>query len=102
MRYRIQKLTVSGFAHYEVIDTENNCETICTTKSYIDAQAFIQQKEASHEKHYAEIKWSWEDVHAVRPEWSEERCRSWWIGNQKWFREVLVEHGNEMLSDMLG
>lgn len=53
------------------------------------------------EKHYAEIKWSWEDVHAVRPEWDEAKCRSWWEVNEKWFKDVLTEYGNEMLSNTL-
>ena len=32
---------------------------------------------------YAVIRWSWEDVQAVRPEWDETRCRKWWAENEK-------------------
>ena len=53
------------------------------------------------EKHYAETRWSWEDVQEARPDWDEMRCRSWWIGNQKWFRDALTEHGNEILHNII-
>jgi hypothetical protein len=46
---------------------------------------------------YAEIRWSWEDVQEAHPEWSEAECRQWWENNEKWFRDVLIEHGNEIL-----
>lgn len=53
------------------------------------------------EKYYAEIKWSWEDVHGIRPEWDEEKCRHWWEHNEKWFKDVLTEYDNEILPNIL-
>jgi hypothetical protein len=50
---------------------------------------------------YAVIRWSWEDVQNVRPDWDETRCREWWAKNEKWFADALTEHGNEMLSNLL-
>lgn len=52
-------------------------------------------------EHHAEIKWSWEDVHALRPEWNEEKCRDWWAANERWFKDVLTEYGNEILANAL-
>ena len=101
MRYSIQEMNNSGFTYYEVIDTADNCKTVFQTTNYIESLDFTRQLETNGEKHYAEILWSWEDVHAVRPEWDEAKCREWWENNQKWFRDVLTEHGNEMLSDIL-
>lgn len=48
---------------------------------------------------YAGTVWSWEDVQAVRPEWDEGQCRRWWKENERSFREMLTQYGNEILSN---
>ena len=52
-------------------------------------------------QHYAIIKWSIEDVQAFRPDWDDAACVKWWKEHEKSFRDVLTEHGNEMLSCIL-
>lgn len=102
MRYSIQKMTISGFTHYEIIDTENNCETVAAVKNYVAAYNLCDQLNCSTEKTYATTTWSWEDVAGMKPDWTEEQCRQWWENNEKWFKDVLTEYGNEILSNIPG
>jgi hypothetical protein len=37
MRYSLQEMNGSGFTYYEIIDTENACKVVFSTKSYIAA-----------------------------------------------------------------
>lgn len=53
-------------------------------------------------KYFAVVRWMIEDVKALRPEWTDEQCRVWWEKNEKSFSDILTEHGNECLSQMLG
>lgn len=50
---------------------------------------------------FAGIVWRVEDVQAFRPEWSDEKCRKWLMQNERWFRDQLIEYGNEMLHNAL-
>lgn len=50
---------------------------------------------------FADIVWSVEDIQALRPDWTEERCRRWIAENEKAFRDVLTHYGNECLECML-
>ena len=34
MRYILQEMNVSGFTHYEIIDTENKCEVVYISRDY--------------------------------------------------------------------
>lgn len=47
---------------------------------------------------YAGIIWQAEDLQAQHPDWTIEECHKWMQQNQKWFRDALIEYGNEMLS----
>ena len=100
MRYKIQIIRSSGFTHYEIVDSENKGETIATVKNYIAALNLCEQLNGTSET-YAHTKWSWEDVAGIKPEWSEDRCREWWKQNEKWFRDIMTQYGNEVLSDVL-
>lgn len=51
-------------------------------------------------KCYAVIKWTIEDLQASKPEWSEKQCAEWWKHNERWFKETLIQLGNEILSDI--
>jgi hypothetical protein len=97
----IQKMTVSGFSHYEIIDTENHCETIAAVKNYIAALKLWNLLNDVAEETYAKTEWSWEDVAAIRPDWTEDQCRKWWETNERGFAETLTQYGNEMLACML-
>lgn len=33
-RYVIQETSISGFVHYEIIDTENNCDVVYSSQNY--------------------------------------------------------------------
>ena len=101
MRYTIQKMTISGFTHYEIIDTENNCETVAAVKNYIAALNVCEQMNGKAEN-YGTTTWSWEDVAGMKPDWTEEQCQNWWNSNKKWFLDVLTEYGNEILSNIVG
>ena len=37
MRYSLQEMNFSGYTYYEIIDTENKCKVIFTTKNYSKA-----------------------------------------------------------------
>jgi hypothetical protein len=53
---------------------------------------------------YAVVRWSVEDVICAAQkqgvELTEEQARRWWQRNERAFREMLVEDGNERLSYM--
>ena len=34
-RFVIQEMKISGFTHYEIIDTENECKTVYTSRDYM-------------------------------------------------------------------
>lgn len=53
------------------------------------------------EQFFATIRWTIEDVQNLRPEWTEEQARAWWIENERFFRETLTEYGNEILANAL-
>ena len=50
------------------------------------------------EKYYAETRWHVDDLKAIRPDWSDEQCRSWWEEHERAFRDILIQYGNEILS----
>ena len=50
---------------------------------------------------YAVIKWSIEDIQAIRPDWDAEKCAAWWAENERAFQETLTQYGNEILSNAL-
>ena len=52
-------------------------------------------------EYYAVVLWCWEDVQNAHPDWNETRCRAWLEANEKWFRDVLTEYGNEILSNTI-
>lgn len=53
------------------------------------------------EKFYAVIRWTIEDIQAIRPDWTTEDCRAWWEAHEKAFAEILIQHGNECLQVMI-
>lgn len=101
MRYTIQKRNNSGFTFYQIVDTEDNCDVVATTRNYIAAMNIWCKLSEIEDETYATTTWSWEDVAGIKPEWSEEQCREWWEQNEKWFRDVITQYGNEVLSDVL-
>lgn len=50
--------------------------------------------------YFAVVKWTIEDIQAVHPEWTESKCVEWWRQNERWFKETLIQLGNEILSDI--
>ena len=53
------------------------------------------------EKYFAIIRWSVEDVQAMRPDWTEKQCVDWGKEHERAFSELLTQYGNECLSCML-
>lgn len=42
-RFVIQEIKISGFTHYEIIDTENKCKTVYTNKDYVKVIEILEQ-----------------------------------------------------------
>ena len=46
-RYSLQEMKLDGFTYYEIMDTENNCSTLYTSKDYVQICKFMQYLEAN-------------------------------------------------------
>lgn len=51
--------------------------------------------------YFAVIRWTVEDIQALKPDWSEEECTTWWKKHEKAFSDILTEYGNECLTIMV-
>lgn len=62
------------------------------------------EQEAVDPQWFAVTRWATEDVRAVAAEhgmtMTEEQATNWWKRNEKRFRDLLTEAGNEILSNM--
>lgn len=50
---------------------------------------------------YAEVRWTIEDVKAVRPQMTDDECHDWLVNNEKYIRDRLVELGHEVIEDLM-
>lgn len=81
----------------------------CVMQHRIDSMTAIleyNRMEAEVEKPqwFGVTRWCVEDVMAAAEErgvtMTEEQAAAWWERNERRFQELMVEHGNEILSDM--
>lgn len=80
----------------------------CILSQRLDSMTVILEynrveEEMDRTRWFAIVRWCADDVIAVAKErgihLTEEQATEWLKRNGRWFREMLVEHGNEILSD---
>lgn len=63
-----------------------------------------QEKDCGVDKYwFAETRWCTDDIIGIAKdngiEMTQQQAEQWWKKNENWFKNVLVEYGNEVLAD---
>ena len=64
-----------------------------------------QEKDCGVDKYwFAETRWCTDDIIGIAKdngiEMTQQQAEQWWKKNENWFKNVLVEYGNEVLADV--